>query len=226
MDYVIRNNKNLYIKLNENGAPITCAEHEKALFEHSKAKNIFDSLPKTLRRLKFKVEPIPEIVPRVNQEAIKEIKETVLENKDYELSDNILRWVDKFGSCYDILNEAKHNFKILVKELEYLDKELLDILHSIEMEQSKDLYGSWKVYKSIRENRKKRRMIKDEMLIIQNVLEKIDPASLNREQVQKAIDGLFKRKYRFRIVDEEEEQNSPDFQEMSAKDFKKSTNNT
>lgn len=38
MDYVIRNHKNLYIKLNENGKPVTCAEHEKSLFEQSKAK--------------------------------------------------------------------------------------------------------------------------------------------------------------------------------------------
>lgn len=205
MDYVIRNYKNLYIKLNENGKPVTCAEHERALFEQSKAKNILDSLPKTLKRLKFKVEPIPEIVPQVNQEAVKAIKETVLENEDYELSDSILRWVDKFGSCYDVLNEAKQNFKKLAKELENLDKELLNILHSTEMELSKDLYSGWKVYKCIRENRKKRRMIKDEMLIIQNVLEKIDPTSLNREKVQKAIDGLFKRKYRFRIVEEEEQ---------------------
>lgn len=205
MDYVIRNHKGVYIRLNKNGAAVTCSEYEKMLFEESKAKNILDSLPKTLKRLKFKVEPIPEIVPQVNQEAVKVIKETVLENKDYELSDNILRWVDKFGSCYDVLDEAKHNFKILVKELENLDKELLNILHSTEMELSKDLYGGWKIYKCIRENRKKRRMVKDEMLIIQNVLEKINPSSLNREQVQKAIDGLFKRKYRFRIIEDEEE---------------------
>lgn len=208
MDYVIRNHKNLYIRLNKNGTPVTCAEHERSIFEYSKAKNILDSLPKTLKRLKFNVEPIPEIVPQVNQEAVKAIKETVLENEDYELSDNILRWVDKFGSCYDVLDEAKHNFKILVKELESLDKELLNILHSTEMELPKDLYGGWKVYKCIRENRKKRRMVKDEMLIIQNVLEKINPSSLNREQVQKAIDGLFNRKYRFRIVDEEEIQDA------------------
>ena len=62
LDYVIKNHKNVYIRLNGNGKPVTCAEHEKTLFEHSKAKNILDSLPKTLRRLKFKIEPIPDIV--------------------------------------------------------------------------------------------------------------------------------------------------------------------
>lgn len=61
MDYVIKNHKGVYIRLNYNGAPVTCAEHEKSLFEQSKAKNILDSLPKTLKRLKFKVEPILDI---------------------------------------------------------------------------------------------------------------------------------------------------------------------
>ena len=44
MDYVIKNHKGVYIRLNQNGAPVTCAEHEKSLFEQSKAKNILDSL--------------------------------------------------------------------------------------------------------------------------------------------------------------------------------------
>ena len=61
MDYVIKNRKGVYIRLNDNGTPVTCAEHEKSLFEQSKAKNIFDNLPKTLKRLNFKVEPILDI---------------------------------------------------------------------------------------------------------------------------------------------------------------------
>ena len=89
MDYMIKNHKNVYIRLNSNGKPVTCAEHEKMPFEYSKAKNILDSLPKTLKRLKFKVEPIPEIAPKVNQEAIKVIKETVLENENYEFLSNV-----------------------------------------------------------------------------------------------------------------------------------------
>jgi hypothetical protein len=37
MDYIIRNHKGVHIRLNSNGAPVTCAEHEKTLFEYSKA---------------------------------------------------------------------------------------------------------------------------------------------------------------------------------------------
>lgn len=64
MNYVIRNNKNVYIRLNSNGSPITCTEQQKTLFEYSKAKNVLTSLPKTLKRLKFKVEPVPDIIQK------------------------------------------------------------------------------------------------------------------------------------------------------------------
>lgn len=72
------------------------------------------------------------------------------------------------------------------------------------MEKSKDLYGGWLIYKKIRENRKKRREYKDEILIVENILGEIDSSCLQREKVKKAIQGLVGRKYRFRIVEEED----------------------
>lgn len=120
------------------------------------------------------------------------------------MSKAVSRWIDRFGSCYDVLQDAKNTSKELLKELEKIDKEILDVLHSIELEPPKDLYNGWLIYKTIRENRKRRRIIKDEMLIINNVLEEINPSCLNRERIKKAIDGLFGRKYKFRIIEEEE----------------------
>lgn len=70
MNYVIKNHKNVYIRLNGNGTAITCSESEKGLFEESKAKNIVGSLPKTLRRLNFMVVPIPDITPQINKEVV------------------------------------------------------------------------------------------------------------------------------------------------------------
>lgn len=208
MNYVIKNYKNVYIRLNQNGKPITCTENEKTLFERSKAKNILDSLPKTLKKLKFKVEAVPDIQPQINREVVNEIKKEVIENSNYELSENILRWAERFGNCYDVLKDARQTLNSLIEELENYDKELLDILHRTELEPPKDLYNGWKIYKAIRENRKKRRITKDETLIIHSVLEKINPSCLKREHVQKAIDGLIGRKYRFRIVEDEETENA------------------
>ena len=57
LDYIIRNKSGLYIKLNENGTPITCGENQRELFEYSKATNICNSLPKTLKKFKFYIFP-------------------------------------------------------------------------------------------------------------------------------------------------------------------------
>ncbi len=203
MDYVIRTRKGVYIKLDSNGAPVTCSEHEKSIFEYSKAMNIQKSLKKSLKKLNFKVEPLPEITTQINKEVISIFKRKIIESSNYEVSENVTRWIDRFGSCYDALKDAEQTLKTLVLELETCDKELLDILHSIELEPPKDLYRGWQIYKTIRENRKRRRNIKDETVIINNVLEEIKPDCLDRERIKRAINGLIGRKYTFRVIEVE-----------------------
>ncbi len=195
LDYCIKNRKNVYLKLNENGAPVTCAKSVMGIFEFSKAKNVLKSLPKTLKRMNFSVVPIPEIEPK---------EKKILETNDYMVSDDVTRWVDKFGACSDILEEAKSREKELIDALHNIDNDILNILHSIEIEKPKDMYGGWKEYKNIKENREKRRRIKDELLIVANVLEEINPEYVKRDRIQKAINGLLNRKYKFRVVEEVE----------------------
>lgn len=201
LDYCIKNNKNVYLKLNDNGTPITCVESVKGVFEFSKAKNILGSLPKTLKRLNFQVEAIPDIKPKKE----KSIEKKVIQKQNYILSEDITRWVDKFGTCADILNEARKREEQLINDLHNADKEILDLLHIIEIDSPKDMYKGWQQYKLIRENREKRRIIKDELLIVENVLKEINPDCLQRERIQKAINGLLGRKYTFRIVEGGEE---------------------
>lgn len=197
MDYCIKNSKNVFIKLDSNGSPVTCVESVKGVFEYSKARNILDNIPKTLKRLNFRLEAIPDIPQKEKKVIHKEV--------DRQLSEDITRWVDKFGVCADIFNEAKERENELILELDKSDKELLDILHIIEIEKPKDMFAGWKLYKGIRDNRERRRNIKDELLIVDNVLKEINPACMQRDRIQKAIDGLFGRKYTFRIVEEGEE---------------------
>lgn len=203
MDYVIKNNKNVYIKLNQNGTAVTCSESEKGLFEESKAKNIIRSLPKTLRKLNFKIFAIPDITQNM-----KVIGEMDIKREEYIPSENITRWIEKFGKCGDILNEAEKREKELLKKLKNNDKELIDILHIIEIEKSKDMFSGWQLYKRIRNNRTERRTMKDELIIVENVLGQIKNIScFHREKIQRSIDGLFTRKYTFRIIEEEETEN-------------------
>ena len=196
MDYIIRNNNNLYIKLNENGQPVTCGNSQKQLFEYSKAKNICGSLPKTIKKLNFFVEALPDI-------SIKDISANE-EINTYEPSENVTRWINLLGQCEDVLNEASQRDDELNGELSNVDLKLQDILHNIELSKRCDMYTAWETINCIRELRKKRREIKDEKLVLSGIKTQ-GITYLSRSSVQKCVDGLSKRKYRIRIVEEEEE---------------------
>ena len=143
---------------------------------------------------------MPDII---SKEEKRVVKKNIEKKDEYIPSEYITRWVDKFGICSDIFDEAKKRADELIFEIKRTDKELLDILHIVEIETPKDMYNGWKLYRRLRDNRKERRIIKDELLIIENVLKEIKPTCFHRERIQKAIDGLTGREYTFRIVEED-----------------------
>ena len=197
LDYIIRNKSGLYVKLNENGTPETCNESQKDLFEYSKANNICNSLPKQLKKFNFFVEAVPEIQPKIDEQ-------NVITTNTYEPSDNVTRWIKELGRCEDILSEASNRYEELNGELSDIDLKLQDILHEIELSDKCDMYKSWQIINEIRDLRKQRRNIKDEKLVLSGIKSQ-GITYLSRSSVQKCVDGLSKRKYRIRIVEEEED---------------------
>ena len=159
--------------------------------------NILYRLPKTLKRLKFRVEAATGTVPD------KSGQKSIL-YKEYIPTEDIIIWVEKFGICNDILKDAEKRKEELNTGLSRLDKELADILHRIEFEPPKDLYRGWLVYKKIKKNREKRRLIKDELLII-SAAPVLQTDIMDRQSIQKKIDGLSKRKYRIRVTEDDDE---------------------
>lgn len=119
---------------------------------------------------------------------------------NYKVSDNITKWVDKFGICEDVLAEAKSRQNQLVKDLSNIDKRISDVLHKVEIENSKDLYHGWLLYKEIKSNREKRREIKDELEVINNVLRPNKLSVLSRDKIKQNINRLENRTYTYRIV--------------------------
>ena len=198
LDYVIRNKGGLYIKLDKNGTPITCSETQKGLFECSKASNICNSLPKPLRKFNFYVEAIPDILPKVEEE------KNIISTNTYIPSENVTRWINELGRCEDILNEASERNEELNGELSDVDLKLQDILHTIELSDKCDMYKAWQMINEIRDLRKKRRNVKDEKLVLSGIKSQ-GITYLNRKSVQKCVDGLSNRKYKIRIVEEEDE---------------------
>jgi uncharacterized protein YbcC (UPF0753/DUF2309 family) len=163
-------------------------------------------MPKPLKKLGFMVEMIPNIPEKKQQDVNKDeqpVKKEVLSNHDYVPSDNVTRWIEKFGACSDVLEEAKSRESELCNMLKKVDNDLLDVLHIIEIESPKDLYHGWLLYKRIKTIRRERRDIKDELTIVRNILRENNSYSFNRKTVKKAIDGLSKRKYTFRITETE-----------------------
>lgn len=202
MDYeIVSGNQKVYIKLDSGGRPVTCGKSERGKFEKSKAKNILNSLPKTLRKFHFKMEAIPDIPKKEDPTT----KPKVIENVGYVPSSNVTQWIEKFGQCGDILNAAIERHSELVKNLSDLDKGLTDLLHSVELERPKDLFKAWIIYTDIRTNRRKRRDVKDELRIIRDVIHGVDPAALQREHIKKSVDDLVNRKYIYRIIEDDEE---------------------
>ena len=194
LDCVIRNQKNVFIRLNENGTPVACSDRDKTLFKESKAKNILSSLPKTLRKLNFKVEMLPDI-------KIKD--EQIIQKEEYNIPEEVNRWIEKFGICDDVIQEARNRKEELVSALSNIDKELSNTLHKIELERSKNACEGFKEYKELKAILEKRRTIKDELMIISNVLN-MDFRNFNAEMVNRAIVGLAKRKFSVRFVEEDE----------------------
>lgn len=197
MDYVIRNKAGVFIKLNKNGAPVTCSESQKGLFECSKANNICNSLPKQLKKFNFFVEAVPEIQSKIE-------KQNVITTNTYEPSENITRWINKIGQFEDVLNEINSRNEELNTELSEIDLKLQDVLHSIELLEKCDMYTAWKTINQLRDLRKQRRNIKDEKLVLSGIKSQ-GITYLNRKSVQKCVDGLSKRKYKIRIVEEDDE---------------------
>lgn len=203
MDYVIKNYKNLYIRLNKDGLPVTCAEHDKALLEYSKAKNILVNLPKSLKRLNFKVEPIPDI----GHGKLNVSTDTkVIKVDNYIIPDQIKQWIEKFGICDDILKEAQKRKDELNKIISNCDRAVSNWLHEVELEKKKNACEGYFKYKNIKEIVDRRRIAKDEWMIINNIL-RMDFRNLDREVVNNAVIGLAKRKFKYRVIEEEEAEN-------------------
>ena len=206
MDYVITNNKKIYIKLDKNGTPQTCSKSLAQRFSYNKAMNILDHIPKQMKKFHFNVKAIPEI-PEKKEKNI-EIKEKqdkkVLKKENYVLSESISNWIEKLKFCDDIINEIKERKEKLCIALSNVDKELNNELHKIELEKSKNACEGYYEYKRIKIILEHRREIKDELLVISHVLQS-DYTYLQKESVEKVVNGLSKRTYKFRVTEEEVE---------------------
>ena len=200
MDYVIANpNRKIFIRLNENGCPETCAKQAAQRFEKNKASRILKQIPKTMKKFNFSLCVASENIPCIEKKVKEESKNEVIVGEFYTVSDSVTRWVDRVRTCNDLARDAAKRKEELIKALSNADKDLSNYLHEIELTKWKNGCDGYKEYKSIKIILEKRRVIKDELTVIQSILDsKLESIATNR--IEKIVNGLSDRTFSIRDV--------------------------
>lgn len=197
MDCVIMNpNKKVYIRLNDKGSPETCTRQAAQRFEHSKAKNILDNLPRSLKRFHFKIQVLPEEIlhKEENQD------EEVIVSTYYKVPESVTRWVERVKNCNNLAKEAAERKEELLQALSNADKDLSNCLHLIELTKWKNGCDGYKEYKSVKNILEKRRIIKDELTVVQSILES-NLESIAANRIDRVVNRLSNRIFSMREVE-------------------------
>lgn len=196
-NYVITDGTRWIMK-NRNGNYVpTSFESFADIFSKKQAENIYkSSLTKALRGV-FHVEKTSEEVPaQVKPVTDKDIEET----GKVMVSEDIKYWLDKATDMSNIANEAINRKRKLCQELSLVDKELCDILHYIEFCNLNAAQG-YKAYKMVKERRILRRKIKDEISILDSILDQ-KVLQTAKDTIQKTAEKMDKRTYEPRVLRE------------------------
>ena len=198
--YVITNpNKKIFIRIGEEGKPETCIKNCRQLFTYDKANNILKSLPKTMKKFHFKIEKVSHV--EKDKEGENEDKSNVTcIVKPYIIPIEVQNWLDRIKGCNGLAKEAEERKKELVHQLSNVDKELSNCLHEIELFKNMNACDGYKEYKRTKNILEKRRIIKDELSVVNSILS-CNLQSIATDRIQKVVDGLGKRKFRIREVE-------------------------
>jgi len=187
--FIYRNHSGKYVP--------TPSEVMADVFSKKQADAIFkNSLPKALKSVFYveKYDKSPEQVKQVTKEEINKNTEKAM------ISKNVQRWLDKVSELNGLRNDATKRKEELCKQLSDVDKELSDINHYIEFCNLNAAQG-YRAYKMVKERRVKRRSIKNELVVVDAILEKRISDSI-AEEIEKVIQSLDERTYTPRILNE------------------------
>lgn len=200
MDYIIRN-KSIYITLDVNGTPAPCSKSEAKRFEYSKAQNILQTLPKTLRKFHFRVEAVPEIPPpKESGIVVKNVTPKKVLYEPKEIPDTIMQWVERVESLNGLSLEAFDRVKVLKDEYLHIEKRKQDLLHEIELSSKVNACDGYKKYRELKTLLERRREIKDETLVV-NILLESNIGQLAAVNFRRRVEGLKSRTYLYREQD-------------------------
>lgn len=164
------------------------------IFGKKQAEGIYNnSLPKALKAVFYvkKYDEPPDSIKQVTQTELNSNTEKVM------VTENIQKWLDKISNLNGLAKEAKNRKEELLKQLHKLEGELLDIEHYIEFSNLNAAQG-YKASKDIKDCRVRRRSVKNELLVLDIILEqKVD--EMVSEEIHKRVKGIDKRTYKPRV---------------------------
>ena len=190
MDYVIATvDRKIYLRLSQNGTPVSCKKISAQRFTKEKAQSIVDNLPKILQKFNYMVIQAPEDVPKSESQKIL--------NETTELPVEVMQWVDRVDNYNSLIRDARARKEELSSALSDIDKELSNFLHVIELTKPKNVVDGYKEYKKLKQVLEKRRIIKDEFAIIQSITGY--PAEQIR--IDNALKNLLARDFTFNDIE-------------------------
>lgn len=167
------------------------------VFTKKQAEGILNgSLPKALKSV-FRIEKW-DSPPDLIKQATKE--EAQRNNENTIITENIQQWIDKVSELNGLKDDALKRKENLCKQLSDIEKELTDLAHYVEFCDLNAAQG-YKAYKMIKERRIQRRAIKNEIAVIDVIIDDQFGSSLV-EQVTKAVHGMEERTYVPRALNE------------------------
>lgn len=188
----------------QNHYAITGSEALADKFPRHIADKIFKNyIPKALRK-EFHIEMYEsesskeaKAAPNAVVVTEKDLKENSVKAKQNQ---DIQKWLDKAHSLNGLINEAVVAKNKLDKRLKDVEQEIIDIMHFIEWKRL-NAAQMCKIYKMLKERREARRNIKNELLVVEYIVNCTTKTAME-EELKKIIEGLDNRKYEPRKMTE------------------------
>lgn len=203
--YVITDGKGRYMKKDyQNHYAITGSEALADKFPRHIADKVYKNyIPKTLRK-EFHIEMYEtesskeaKAAPHAVVVTEKDLKENSVKAKQNQ---DIQKWLNKAHSLNGLINEAVVAKEKLDKRLKDVDQEIIDIMHFIEWKRL-NAAQMCKIYKMLKERREVRRNIKNELLVVEYIVNCTTKTAIE-DELKKIIEGLDNRKYEPRKMTE------------------------
>ena len=192
--YVITDGER-FIYRNHSGKFVPASSEAMAdIYSKKQAEAIFqNSLPKAFKSI-FHVEKYD-----MPSESVKQVSQCDLKNNTEKvmIAENIQVWLEKIDDMNGLVKDAKRRKEELEKQLHKLEDEKLDIEHYIEFQNLNAAQG-YKASKELKTCRVKRRSVKNELAVIDIILE-LQMKEIVGSKIYQKIEELDKRTYKPRV---------------------------